>query len=673
MAPGMADTATLAAGHAVTVDVNTVIGADNGNYASGSVAAAIERLSSARLTVAPGVTLSARGDITDKWTTTSYNGSLPLLTLEAGAALEFDSPAGFSYAVTPVDSSFKANCRVVANGMAGARCAIRSAVAGGRGRLKRTGGYQALTVELRHCDLSRLGDASNASIEVAISSSVSPQPPIILEDCTLTDCGRIGSTTGLPATSRVELRRVRMRETPGDYAFAFTWTSAQTGGARVVEYCSFDKQVGTNVAVGFYDVVFRQCVLEQLYNISNGYAPAEWSDIFLRKTAALGDPPIVCDFERVYFINDNDGDNPHYLACSSQRDVTLDGYVVESTGLEAALGTKGGDLWLTTGGHSNARNYTLRNALSLAAPGGDCSGIVTVFGGAPNVRVFIEHCTFKGRSDAWLVSVGETGTIETGVIQTFRSNLIYGGGAAGGFMKAVDYGHRGSSSGITTDPMLPAGADYNACHPLPAQTYGAAWFTNEGNGYACAFSATPGAHDVDVLEPEWTGPDFVDESRNLVTFDQAYLGHAAGPAWAAIAAGEVRSHLRPGWYGGAVINYLCTAAHTSASGNEPGKNSGSNWRSYWMYAAIRVVSDSPADPALRITDETLGLVEATYHEALYAWVRAGFVPRNAALKGAAHDGGDVGAMAVLAAEPPAGGAEGPLTLALVLCADGEEE
>ena len=41
--------------------------------------------------------------------------------------------------------------------------------------------------------------------------------------------------------------------------------------------------------------------------------------------------------------------------------------------------------------------------------------------------------------------------------------------------------------------------------------------------------------------------------------------------------------------------------------------------------------------------------------AAYAWIRAGWVPRNTVLKGAAHDGADIGGMALATEPPPTGG------------------
>jgi hypothetical protein len=68
-----------------------------------------------------------------------------------------------------------------------------------------------------------------------------------------------------------------------------------------------------------------------------------------------------------------------------------------------------------------------------------------------------------------------------------------------------------------------------------------------------------------------------------------------------------------------------------------------HWRTSWEYASSGAIAEATLADR-RITDPGLGLDNATYIEALIAWVRAGFAPRNPKLKGTAHDGGDVGAI-----------------------------
>lgn len=198
-----------------------------------------------------------------------------------------------------------------------------------------------------------------------------------------------------------------------------------------------------------------------------------------------------------------------------------------------------------------------------------------------------------------------------------------------------------------------SGLDYNATFNVrdgtiydnlganAATTHGyqALWITN--------YSAV-GAHDVALSGTDEIagGPRFVDSSRNLVTFDRAYLGKPVAAAWAtstAYAVGDLVSSSAGGFYGGATINYRCIAAHISGAGTRPG--SGSSWRTDWEVASFSWIrSYILADTTF--TDATIGAAGDSAISTLSKWVKKGFAPRETALQGAAHDGGDIGAVAV---------------------------
>ncbi|HWQ54226.1 MAG TPA: hypothetical protein VN442_11115, partial [Bryobacteraceae bacterium] len=64
-------------------------------------------------------------------------------------------------------------------------------------------------------------------------------------------------------------------------------------------------------------------------------------------------------------------------------------------------------------------------------------------------------------------------------------------------------------------------------------------------------------------------------------------------------------------------------------------NVGASWRTDWEFASLHAIRTATVAGTSPMAD-------------LLAWVRAGYAPRNVALRGTAHDGGDVGAVAVLA-------------------------
>ena len=86
------------------------------------------------------------------------------------------------------------------------------------------------------------------------------------------------------------------------------------------------------------------------------------------------------------------------------------------------------------------------------------------------------------------------------------------------------------------DIIPPANADYNAGwnvlqldpQAVPLDPTGITCFANQGRGYWGNFSATPGVHDVPNADPQ-----FVDITRNLETFDTAFLGNSIAAAWSA--------------------------------------------------------------------------------------------------------------------------------------------
>jgi hypothetical protein len=147
---------------------------------------------------------------------------------------------------------------------------------------------------------------------------------------------------------------------------------------------------------------------------------------------------------------------------------------------------------------------------------------------------------------------------------------------------------------------------------------------------------TPGANDLLNEDPE-----FVDETRNLATFDTAYLGNTA-TAWAtatSYSAGNIVSASDAGFYGSATINFRCKSAHTSVAGNATTGQPGvaTNWRTNWEYASIYRLHQS-------VAAYDADTPQATPRD-LIEWVRAGWAPTNPAYREAGHDGEDIGAVA----------------------------
>ena len=75
---------------------------------------------------------------------------------------------------------------------------------------------------------------------------------------------------------------------------------------------------------------------------------------------------------------------------------------------------------------------------------------------------------------------------------SIKSNIFIGG--------TTGYKVLNVDSSTTLDLVPPANLDYNASYQIKT-TSGVSGFTNEGKGYCSKWSATPGTHDVDGVNP----------------------------------------------------------------------------------------------------------------------------------------------------------------------------
>jgi hypothetical protein len=186
-------------------------------------------------------------------------------------------------------------------------------------------------------------------------------------------------------------------------------------------------------------------------------------------------------------------------------------------------------------------------------------------------------------------------------------------------------------------------------------------FSNGGNGYADNFSSVPGQHDLSV------NPMFVDATRNMATFDTAYL-HNTATAWssgATYSVGNMVSSSDPTLYAttamgfpstGAVINYRYTngsyvGTPCSGANPKPGLYTAAS-RACWEWATLYDIRQAVAAGTL-YDDQTIGAHGVDIIMTLIQWVRAGYSPANSLLAGSAHDGTDIGAVPVSFLAPSA--------------------
>lgn len=274
------------------------------------------------------------------------------------------------------------------------------------------------------------------------------------------------------------------------------------------------------------------------------------------------------------------------------------------------------------------------------ASGGYCDtngtvSVVRVVGGSTgSFTLLCYHSNGVTTAETATIAYNAAGAAVASAVQTALNTLSDGTYAVS--LTAGGTADSGSGSGLTITRNASAISQariYTILRPGGTNTtLGTVYTTRE------MFSSTTGlgAHDVVA------SANFVDTTRNLATFDTAYLGNsAADGTWtdgASYTVGKIVSTASSGFYNNATINFRCIANHTATSGNstlgQPGV--ASSWNTSWELASVyRLRVSAPTYSA--------GVRQATARD-LYEWVKAGWAPTNASLKATAHDGGDIGAV-----------------------------
>lgn len=653
----------------LTVDVDTIYGASAGNYAAGTVEAAIRRTGSGTVNVAPGKRLTVRGDIIDS-AGGVYVGYL--LQLQAGSILEFDSststPVSTAYKFS-VDNSLRPSSSVLVRGAAGNPAIIRSVTdAGdtyGHGYFSYSGFTACIGMDIEHAEWYDIGDAGRLAVESYMYAHSGYSPVVWRwQDVKLVRCGGIANAPAIePEGFTFSMLRVSCDDGRSAYDFQLASTNPLVSGTRYIGYCSFPKAYGQldTPTTQLKDFTVEKCYFGRVPIWSNGAANGNFQiavlqDVLVESSEAdTGNQfEVPCAVvNRTYVVRNHDIDNPRFHRMPVNIDVTLDGFVSEHTGMlrdgVAATDAFGDDPIGPVSNPSGVRNYVIKHGLTLPNATRTKFSNITIFstgGAGNNQRWDYQFNTVFGGT----LVLGDQGTSAIpNVMQKFKNNLLYNPPAASVAM--VDYPGSTSAGLVTTDPIPPAEADYNLFSGYATTKPAASQFVNQGKGYAAKWTNTPGTpggpgmHDL----PMATNPQFVDAGRSIVKFATDYLG-VTGPAWqdaAAYAVGDYVTRAVPGWFDGSIITYRCIAAHTSSATTAPGNYAPGQWRTYWEFASFYLIRKNVTDATVRVTDPSLGLTNATYLEACYAWVRAGFRPQNPLLKNAASEGSDIGAMSVL--------------------------
>ena len=490
-------------------------------------------------------------------------------------------------------------------------------------------------VNAAYVDFINIGDATNNCTAPELTNRTRTAS---VSNCTFDRCGANNYAIS-NGTSSVILANNVSTNSRATYSSIFNSNTANTSGTRTVTNCRWDK--GPQINYG-KDFSFSECFHGTTPTITNAPSIALWS-YMVGETESMATPKTVSN---CYAYNSANNNNAHPLNTGATTNYTITGVI-----FDLPSGTVGD---LIVGGGSAAGTLSAKNCLVLPNSAGTSPGeLISPL--SANLTYTVEHNTVtstafpSGNAESGVGVYGENYAGVAGMYASLKSNYVYSPTGQGAFLAR-------HVAGTVSNPLAsPSAGDYNAGNAIVNAT---------GSGVKAIYGAIGGYADVvgTVTNPmfTWTNggtPDlaqlgahdfvasanFVDTTRNLATFDTAYLGNCAS-AWATATAynvGDIVSTSDSGFYGGATVNFRCILAHTSNAGNSTNGKPGvaTNWRTNWEFASVYRLRTSAAV-------YSAGTRQATAKD-LYNWVAAGWAPTNTALKGTAHDGGDIGAFSVV--------------------------
>ncbi len=586
--PGPGDTAALL--HAIILDVSAAVGTSAPGFTSnglGDFAILINGVQGAAnaggnaamvngagsLTLAPGVTLTVRGDIV------CNTGPV---TLGAGARILFDStaaasPANQSYVLEPLNAYGTTDARLVTQGTEGARCSISATPGSGPPRI--TAGQKILGYSTYDCgivqavdtDFIGLGDASHPAITYRIGGPTAGAPYAwALSNCTFAGCGDVAPYSSVSGEVFFDVTGCTFSGSVGPNGFVLDVSdaSAQAGYTRNVAGNTFDKalyvpngafcQVTGNVLLAAHTIVVSGTqagltVSGNFLHVGPGYAGGGGWNI----------PHGITYTGNQWVIDSPQDVNSHILLLNGGAGATLisgNSFLLD----EVPQGYFGGNCIILEAAASGTpatnvvtitRNLVLPGVNTTSAGDGRYTAagtLVTLLqnAAAQNFATVIEHNTACMPHGIGSIDPDENAAGAAGVFSSIRSNLFWAPSAVGSGY-AVWWNTNGGARQPTVDEVLSANLGYNdVFNPLPATTCTVAGASVATPGYENgAFSAgTPGAHDI------YADPIFGSRDANVATWD-ASLG---GPGTTAHAVAQLAARAA-GWTVAAYAAYLAVA------------------------------------------------------------------------------------------------------------------
>jgi hypothetical protein len=765
VAPGNGDTATIAAGHTVTVTADQIVGTSG---VAGTMAIAIA--STSQVTVAAGIRLTVRGD-------TRADG---VLRMEAGSTYEFGAGGSAQiYKITTSTTGFTA-ARVVAAGTSGSRCTFTKEAGAGNGIICRfsTAAAARLGLTADYTDFVNIGSSSvsfgNHAINVSCSGATQE---IHLHDCTMTSCGAVEAT--ISAACHMSVQRVRFitplfspsASPPGLYFIA----NAPSGGATRIVRNVDGRRANLGFATSVHDADCQYNTWYQMDDANSGLSVTTIGAINRRYNLIV---PRADVQSRIGVPGETFQDYILWVSSSATCQQGINGgwpgnwpagTITFKRGLYGQdLASEEIDFMQPVAITSAHGPFTYRQEqclVQLNARGRPAGNIVSCHGSTRNA-IEVVHCTGgthdsnSGGNAYFFANHGTTFAGYAGFVKEIRSNLVYAmstlanrgwmlfyyglypsalaisaffGTATAGTTTTLTETGKGFPTGtlqkfsdsgallymtsglnaglsraitnntatvITTAAFPSANAAGDTYKVVVADTrvsgmvdYNAGFNVRDGTvwdatgqvgtakyGYealACTDSSDLGVNDINLgtgADLVTAGPEFVDPTRGFEKWaaeNATMLGLSTPSDWLTATTYTIGDRVKAQtstFFNNAVIWFRCWAnkGSASAAGDKPG--SGASWRTYWELESVAVVADCCYANTL-VSDAALGLSNTNVIDHAIAWVREGFRPRNETLRGAGHDGEDVGAVEMAAAAPgapttTAGGGGGVMQLAI---------
>lgn len=576
-------------------------------------------------------------------------------TVAAGATITYDAsgaatPATALYTWQISQANSQANAKLLFNGTAGSRITFNSVGnvnSGGLGNLG-TNWVDGGHVEAAFTDFSYVGAASTSGYLLQARPN-SAAGKVIFNNCTMDHCGTIWCRT-----------------TSADATIQFTFNKI-TNGVNTAQIIEFDLAAALTTGVRIFqnNVTYGFILVSPAASQASGFS---WKNNSQRKASftstanlfqmALGSSMATFD-QNLLFANTNSGSSDKVNCpsgtltncyCYRQDDPSPTGSNTHPLYIDPAAISYAFSGWIHEYAGTDDNSDFIEISKDATAPatltvsnniflpngaGGAVGSFVNNVSGASqnNLTTSFNNntCAVSNSSPTNVYGVGGESagtTLPAGAVPSIQNNIAWRPSSGTGLIAQYNASATVNNGAVTA-------ADYNCTFNVTGSIYG-----NPSN----QFNVTPGQHDIVA------NPGFLDSTRNIFSFDTGYLGHALGTAWGSgntYNVGDIVSSSDASFHSGATYNYRCATGHTSAAGNKPG--SGSAWAENWEPASIGYIE---AD--LLLGNTYSGGANSLVGE-LVKWVKAGFTPSNATLKGAGFNGSDIGAVPLPASSGVTGG------------------